>query len=58
MRYRFTGTSPRAIPSLGLTLSPGDEFECADKLNSDVLEAVHAVRKAPDKEPTSPPQET
>ena len=33
MKYKYTGTDSRVVPTLGITVKPGDEFEAPEKFD-------------------------
>lgn len=45
-RYRWNGPNAVVIPDAGVTVSPGDEFDTANKLDHPYLELVTAKAKS------------
>ena len=45
MKYKYIGTDPRVLPTLGIIVKPGDEFEAPENL--DVPDVVLSGAKKP-----------
>jgi hypothetical protein len=45
MKYKYIGTDSRVLPTLGITVNPGDEFEAPE--NFDVPNVVLSGAKKP-----------
>jgi hypothetical protein len=56
MKYKYNGTDERAVPSIGKTVKPGDEFDAPEGFVA--VDVISASAKPSVTEPTKPIEPT